>query len=154
MINKGPVIYSSWKCMREMGHAMTPENYMVGESEIKSWRYFLKLYLMEQRGLACENCGSKSRWMLGGSQVHEGIVKRNEISKSVPRWWDIFSEYNCFILCAHCNTSKGLPRERFYQKAVDRYGQAAVDEWLASLPFKFTYNGSIVNGIDQGPHLC
>lgn len=136
-----PKIYSSWKWMLAKGYALTPQNYMVGESEVRSWRYFLKMYLVATRGPTCDNCGSKSRWMVGGSQVHEGIVKRNEISKSVERWWDIFSEYNCFILCADCNTAKGLPRSRFYHKAVGRYGKGTVDTWLKSLPFKFTFTG-------------
>ena len=122
---------------------LIPRLYGVEEADVRHWREFLRTHLIAVRKIICESCGSNSSWLAHGLHVHEGIVKRNEISKSVPRWWELFSEYNCFILCGECHLNKGLPRAEFYGKAVDRYGKSTVDGWLESLPFRFTYEGAV-----------
>ena len=137
---KGDLVeYATWCYIFERGHALTPDEYKVAESELKSWKHFLAEKLYRQRGIHCEKCGEDRKLSdRGGIQVHEGIVKKNEISMSVPRWWEIFAEMNSFLLCQVCH-GEGLPRSEFYQKAVNRYGKKAVDDWLESLPFKHTY---------------
>lgn len=128
-----------WYLLHKMGIALLPRNYAVRKEDIKAWRYFLSGKLIRQRGLKCEKCGVRGLPM----EVHEGIVKRNEVSHSVLHWWEIFSEYNCFLLCAKCHHGRGLPREEYYKRAVERYGGDKINGWLATLPFRHTYQPEI-----------
>ncbi len=125
---------NDWHYLRKLGKPMTPANYGVEEAHIALWRRFLKKELLMSRGRKCEACKKKHPGVI---HLHEGIVKQGEISKSVDGWWEIFSEYNCFLVCGPCHGGKSpLQREGFHARSQIRYGADTVDDWLDSLPFK------------------
>jgi len=108
-----------WHNLRKLGKPMTPANYGVEEGHIALWRRFLKKELLMTRGRKCEACGERNPGVI---HLHEGIVKQGEISRSVEGWHEIFSEYNCFLVCGPCHGEEGLPREKFYGMASLRFG--------------------------------
>ena len=129
-----------WVSVRlRSGLPLVPKLYGAGEENVTIWRRFLRRELAHDRKPKCERAGCRNDVRKVGFNIHEGIVKKNEISESVPSWWEIFSEYNCFILCVSCHMNKGPPRSEFYKMAVRRYGEEAVNEWLESLPFKHVF---------------
>ena len=126
---------TDWQTLHKAGVALCPENYGVTANNVKAWRKFLKSKLIETRGPLCEACGE---WV-PGLHLHESLVKRNELAKSSPESWRIYSEINCLLVGYRCHVSeeqKPLTREWAYGKAVERYGKEAVDGWLESLPFR------------------
>jgi len=130
---------SKWLALWREHTPLEPGNYDILETDVVVWRRFLRSRLILHRGLICEECGARGAAMGGGCHIHEGIVKRNELTLSVDRWWYIFSEFNCFILCGNCHLNKALTRRAYYAKSVSMYGKRRVDAWLRSLPYRFVY---------------
>ncbi len=114
-----------------------PRFYPVCNQTMGEWRYKLKMYLLEKRGYKSDWSG-KPLTDLSGAHLHEGIVTRATVNRSL--WWHylIFSEVNCFLLLPeeHIPLIHGLNREWCIQKAYELYGREAVREWYESLPFK------------------
>ncbi len=68
--------------------------------------------------------------------MHEGIISRAVVPKSVTWHWMIFSKYNCFILLPEEHIPSPPNREWAVRKAVEYYGKNAILAWYYSLPWK------------------
>lgn len=75
-------------------------------------------------------CGS------GANDLHEGIVWRGEAQGFDKRTRKkVFAECNSFALCRDCHLSPP-PREWFFERACNRYGEDVVRDWYASFGWK------------------
>ncbi len=84
--------------------------------------------LAVKRGWACENCGRT------GNERHHGLFRRD------VRYPELNDELNYALACSTCHTSGVCDskafRRRFYAAQCRRFGQDAVDAWVAGLPLK------------------
>lgn len=112
---------------------LNPDDWGVDNSQIFTWRQLLKLKLLEKRKFKSDWSG---KIITCGCDLHEGILTRANVPKSI--WWQykIFHEYNCFLLLPHEHTPQPPSREWAIQKAYAYYGRDVVRDWYYSLPFK------------------
>lgn len=113
-----------------------PRNFNVSNHNVGSWRFKLKQYLLEKRDYKSDWSGKP----LGDSfHMHEGIITRANVNRSI--WWSflIYHEVNCFLLLPeeHIPLVSGLTRQWCVQRAYEMYGREAVRSWFYDLPFKF-----------------
>ena len=102
-------------------------------NSITEWRRFLKLSLLKERKYRSDLTG---RSVGDACEMHEGILPRVVVPKSI--WWHfmIFHPYNCFLLRPEEHRPSPPNRELCYKLACERYGKPVVDAWIDSLPFK------------------
>ena len=102
--------------------------------DIIGWRQFLKYELLRKRKWRSDFSG---RSLIDrGCDMHEGIITRAVLRSGV--WWhyQIYHEYNCFLLLREEHIPKAPSRQWAVQTAYERYGRDNVREWFYSLPFK------------------
>lgn len=112
--------------------SLDPADYNLSNTNIHSWRQFLKQQLLIQRNYKSDFSG---RQIYDSVEMHEGIVTRAVVPKSI--WWQylIFHPYNCFLLLPE-EHHPAPSKEWAISKAYSLYGREAVREWFDSLPFK------------------
>lgn len=113
-----------------------PEDF-IKESTVYDYRFKLKMELLKKRGYKSDWSG-KPISDVTGCHLHEGIIQRNLVPKSI--WWHllIFSEMNSVLLLPeeHIPLVSGLTREWCIQLMYDYYGRDAVREWFYGLPWR------------------
>ena len=99
---------------------------------VYEWRQFLKKELLKKRKYRSDLSGKP----LTQCHMHEGILTRANVPKSI--WWHvlIYHEINCFLLLPEEHIPQPPSREWCIQKAYDRYGSEVVQEWFYNLPWK------------------
>ena len=114
-------------------HSLDPcDHAWVNNSTIFSWRQYLKSELLRQRGYVSDYSGKP----LLSVEMHEGIVTRAAVNKTVPWHYLIYHPYNCFLLSPEEHREVGYKSEWSLQRAYDLYGRDTVREWFYSLPWK------------------
>lgn len=105
-----------------------------GNDNICKWRWFLKRHLLQERGFRSDLSG---RSVLHRCEMHEGILSRAVVPRSVRWQWMIYHPYNCFLLLPEEHRPYPPNREWALQVAYARYGRVNVIEWFESLPFRY-----------------
>ena len=112
---------------------LNPNNYSwVSNKTIYEWRKLLKEGLLKQNQYRSDLSGTYSLSL----QMHEGIVTRACLPKSVKWHYMIYHEFNCFLLTPEEHIPLPPSREWCIQKAFEKYGEEAVREWFYNLPWK------------------
>lgn len=121
---------------------LTPDTWYVNEKLVtvnnknfSEWREYLKRELLFRRRYRSDFSG-KLITEYTGCHVHEGILPRAVVPKSV--WWHykIFHEFNCFLLLPEEHIPQAPSREWCIQHAYERYGREEVRDWMYGLPWK------------------
>lgn len=105
----------------------------ISNKTIYQWRQFLKENLLKQRQYKSDLSGKA---LYKGCDVHEGIITRGMVNKSVKWHYFIFHPINCFLLLPDEHSPIPPTKDKCYELACHRYGKEYVLEWLDSLPFK------------------
>ena len=110
-------------------------NDFIKEKAVYDYRFMLKRELLKKRGYKSDWSG-KPISDVTGCHMHEGIVTRSMVPKSL--WWQllIFAEPNCFLLLPSEHIPNPPSREWAVMKAYEYYGRDVVREWFYSLPWK------------------
>lgn len=109
------------------------ENEWVNNKTIYPWRQFLKRALLTQRGWKSDYSNKPLKVTC---HMHEGIVSRAVIPKSI--WWHyyIYAPPNCFLLLPEEHLPQPPSRDWCIERAYALYGRDVVREWFYTLPFK------------------
>lgn len=107
-------------------------NKPITRSNYGEWREILKRHLLHKRHWKSDWSGS----YLTTCHMHEGILTRANVPKSVPFFWMIYHEYNCFLLLDTEHIPEPPSREWCIQNSFERYGKENVCNWYYSIPFK------------------
>jgi hypothetical protein len=99
----------------------------------KKWRNWLRTELYEARG---GNSDLSGVILHGGFDMHEGIIPRAVVPRSIEWHYMIYHEINCFMLLRDEHIPQPPTRTECYWLAVARYGYEAVEAWIDSLPWK------------------
>jgi len=113
---------------------MTPDQ-LVTYSMICDWRFKLKTELLKKRKFRSDWSG-KLITDATGCHMHEGIVTRATVPRSINWHYMIFHEVNCFLLLPDEHIPQPPTPAWCLQKAYEYYGHDAVKDWYDSLPFK------------------
>ena len=106
----------------------------VDNDHIFEWRELLKRTLLNERGYRSDLSG---RLLLySGCHLHEGILSRANVPKSVVWSYRIFHSVNCFLLTPDEHIPQPPSRAWCIEKAYARYGRETVRAWYYSLPFR------------------
>lgn len=113
-------------------HNLDPRLHWHLHNNIYSWRLFLKKQLLKERKGLSDLSGQR----LWACEMHEGILSRANVPKSI--WWHyyIYHPYNCFLLLPEEHRPHSPSREWAIHKAFERYGKEKVVRWFNGLPFK------------------
>jgi len=114
---------------------LDPRTQFISYKSVYDWRYYLKSELLKKRNYRSDWSG-RLLTEETGCDMHEGIVTRGMVHKSI--WWSflIYHEINCFLLLPEEHRIIPPSKEWCIQKAYERYGHDAVKGWYESLPFK------------------
>jgi len=112
---------------------LDPTLYKVSNENIYEWRTFLKLELLKKRKFRSDLSGKS---LVGNCDMHEGILTRANVPKSIDWSWQIYHEFNCFLLLREEHIPLPPDREWCIQKAYQLYGKREVRDWYYELPFK------------------
>ena len=96
------------------------------------WRQFLKKSLLEERKYKSDLSGK----YLKGCHMHEGIISRAVVPKSIKWQYLIFHPYNCFLLLPEEHIPNPPSREWSIEKSFEYYGEESVKNWFYGLPWK------------------
>lgn len=111
-----------------------PEDYpWVSNQTIYEWRQLLKLELLNERQWRSDFSGKPLK---GQCDMHEGIISRAVVPKSVEWHFRIFHPYNCFLLLPEEHRYSPPSRAWAISRAFERYGEETIREWFYSLPWK------------------
>lgn len=107
----------------------------VDNSQIYAWRTLLKKHLLTERNLKSDLSGRRISNSTG-VHMHEGIISRAVVPKSV--WWHylIYHSYNSFLLLPEEHIPNPPSKQWAIEQAFARYGQENVCDWFYSLPWK------------------
>ena len=105
----------------------------VDNNTIYKWRRYLKAELLRQRHFRSDWSGKS---LLAGCHMHEGIITRATVPKSVRWHFLIYHPYNSILLLPEEHSPQPPSREWCIEKAYERYGEVFVKEWFYGLPFK------------------
>lgn len=108
------------------------KNEWLTNDDIYIWRQIVKRALCEQRGWRSDLSGKR----LIACHMHEGIVTRATVPKSVKWHYLIFHPINLFLLLPEEHIPQPPSREWAIEKACQRYGQSTVFYWFHNLPWK------------------
>ena len=97
-------------------------------------------------GLCCELCGKRykqgytGKEFVPGLDLHEAIISRGNV-RGVERLTKAVteSEYNCVLLCNHCNVRVAEAKwatDILTARLIMRYGADAIIQWIESLGMK------------------
>jgi hypothetical protein len=111
---------------------LDPRQSFFGE-DIIEWRKHLRVNLVHRRQWRSDLSGVHLDYTF---QIHEGIIERAKLPKSVSWHYMIFHEYNCFLLTPEEHIPQPPSRTLCYWLAVVRYGKRPIDQWIDSLPWK------------------
>lgn len=112
---------------------LNPNNYTwVSNKTMYEWRKFLKEELLKINQYCSDYSGTYSLQL----QMHEGIVSRAVVPKSI--WWhyQIYVPENCFLLTPEEHIPQSPSKEWCVQKAFEKYGEEQVKAWFYGLPWK------------------
>lgn len=110
---------------------LDPRYYAI--NDVYTWRQFLKRELLTKRHWRSDLSGKK----LTSCHMHEGIVTRATVPKSVKWHLLIFSEYNSFLLLPDEHSPMPPQRDWAIARAYALYGRDTVREWFyEQLPWK------------------
>lgn len=111
---------------------LDPDIFGVTNRDMYDWRKFLKLTLLRRREFKSDLSGA----LLRSCEMHEGILTRANVPKSI--WWHfkLYHEYNCFLLLPEEHRPSPPSREQCIEIAYSRYGRETIRYWYYSLPFK------------------
>lgn len=99
--------------------------------DVRQWRIALREKLYKQRLFS----DLTQRPIHEGFAMHEGIFSRRWVGKQ--DWQGLlFSGPNCFLILDSEHIPEPPDRTICYWLSVIRYGQANVDRWIDSLPWK------------------
>ena len=103
-----------------------------GIKDVTAWRKYLKEELLEKRNYKSDFSGKK----LSSCHMHEGILTRANVPKSLKWHILIYHEYNCFLLLEEEHIPFPPSREWCIEKSYELYGRDKVRFWYYHLPFK------------------
>lgn len=105
----------------------------VGNNNLRHWRPALKWLLYERRGGVSDKSGHP---LNGHCEMHEGIITRARVPRSV--WWHykIHHEYNCFLLLPKEHRPYPPSPDWCIARSFDLYGRETIEEWFYGLPWK------------------
>lgn len=110
----------------------------ITNSSFGPWREFLKRALLVKRGYKSDLSGKSllTEYFGTNCEMHEGIVTRANVPRSIAWSWMIYHEFNCFLLLPEEHRPQPPSRQWCIQNAYERYGRDAVRKWFYTLPFK------------------
>lgn len=111
---------------------LDPRKFGVSNTGIFQWRQFLKLVLLQRRMWKSD----VSNRRLLSCEMHEGLIPRRMVPKSIQWHYMIFHEYNCFLLSPEEHRPQAPSREWCFNKAYKLFGRDNVVTWVDSLPWK------------------
>lgn len=117
-------------------HPHSPVNYgWASNYSTYEWRKFLKEKLLLERGSVSDFSGNRFD-PHDEIEMHEGIISRAIVPKSL--WWQIFTfhPYNSFLVTREEHEKYGHFREWALQRSYELYGRENVIAWFNNLPFK------------------
>lgn len=120
--------------MSKYAITMSPDKVLT-PTTVYNWRFDLKKELLKKRNFRSDFSG-KLITEATGCHMHEGIVTRGMVPKSISWHLLIYSEVNCFLLLPEEHIPQPPSREWCLQKAYEYYGRDAVREWFYGLPWK------------------
>lgn len=110
-----------------------PRDYDWAAKDISRWRSFLRSRLYDLRkgrsDLTLHDAGQ-------GFDIHESLIPRRLIPRSINWHWMIYNSINCMILLRDEHIPYPPSRTEAYWLACVRHGKEAVDTWLDGLPWK------------------
>ena len=115
-----------------MKHLLDPRRYEMDNSAIFEWRQHLKKQLLIERHYLSDWSGLR----MIACDMHEGIITRGNVPKSLDWQWQIFHPYNSFLLMPEEHYPNPPSRAWCAVNAFERYGKDNVVEWFYSLPWK------------------
>ena len=104
----------------------------VGNHNFYKWRQQLKAELYTKRNGLSDLSGIP----LLTCHMHEGIISRAVVPKSVRWHFLIYHEFNCYLLNQEEHIPNPPPRSWAINLSYERYGRDAVREWFYGLPWK------------------
>lgn len=117
-----------------MNKSLNPSDHLwVSNSSVYEWREYLKKALLEQRHWKSDLSGKS---LINGCHMHEGIVTRATVPKTI--WWHykIFHPFNSFLLLPGEHMPQPPTRAWCIQRAYELYGRDNVRDWFYSLNWK------------------
>lgn len=103
-----------------------------GIKDVTAWRKYLKEELLEKRNYKSDFSGKN----LSSCHMHEGILTRANVPRSLKWHILIYHEYNCFLLLEDEHIPQAPSREWCIKKSYELYGRDKVRFWYYHLPFK------------------
>lgn len=121
---------SEKKCLNpaEWDKPVTRENYW-------QWREYMKASLLYKRHYRSDLSGLPLN-LSTGCHVHEAILSRANVPKSVDWFWRIFDERNCLLLLPSEHIPTPPSRKWAIEYLYGLYGREVIHEWYYDLPFK------------------
>ena len=124
--------------MKNFGYKLGDKQTILVPKDLKNsdtyyWRKALKYHLCNKFNYTSDLSGTPFKVC----HLHEGILTRANVPKSLSWQWMIFHEYNCFLLTPEEHIPNPPSREWAVQKSFDKYGIDNVIQWFYSLPFKY-----------------
>lgn len=110
----------------------------VNNSTIYWWRWLLKIHLLHEREWVSDLSGMPFDPNMANCEMHEGIITRGTLPKSVEWHWRIYHPYNCFLLLPQEHRPNPPSREWAIETSFRYYGEDNVREWFYGLPWKVT----------------
>lgn len=104
---------------------LLPDRYGVTNNDIFEWRLFLKQVLVKQRKMRSDYSGSH----LYACHMHEGIVTRGMVPKSIDWHYRLFVPWNCVLLLPEEHIPQPPSRDWCIQWAYEKYGIDTVRDW-------------------------
>lgn len=116
---------------------LSPDTYVlkIDNNTLGIWREYLKRELLFRRRYRSDWSG-KLITLQTGCHLHEAILSRAVVPKSV--WWHykLHDERNCLLLLPDEHIPQPPSREWAIEYLYNKYGQDVIKEWYESLPFK------------------
>jgi hypothetical protein len=115
--------------------SLDPADHGVTNNTLPAWRAVLKQELLKRRQYRSDFSGRLITYE-SGCEMHEGILSRAAVPKSVDWHWMIMSPYNCFLLLPEEHRPSPPSKEWAISKAYALYGRENVRRWFYGLPWK------------------
>jgi hypothetical protein len=104
------------------------------EEKTLLWHSKMRQAVYVKRPRRCDGCGKRLKY---GFDLHEGVVSRQDVRGwKYPMKAQIFTEYNCVLLCPDCNRNNPPSRQAMWDLQCQRYGEVAMREWYEGLPWR------------------
>lgn len=111
---------------------LNPKIHPEWKGSIYDWRQFLKKELLIKRNWKSDWSGEK----LLTCEMHEGIVTRAMVPKSIKWHYLIYDERNSFLLLPSEHRPNPPSKSWCVGRAYELYGRDVIRDWFYGLPWK------------------